>query len=171
MNGSRPAAFLDRDGVLNVDDGYVFRPEAMRFVAGAPAAVRRLNESGRLVVVVTNQSGVARGYFSEAQMDAFHDHLRAELAAHGAHLDAIYACPFHPDAVVPQYRADHPDRKPKPGMILRAIADLDIDPAGSFLIGDKDSDIEAATRAGIRGHKFAGPDLAIFVDRLLNPSG
>jgi D-glycero-D-manno-heptose 1,7-bisphosphate phosphatase len=163
----RPAAFLDRDGVLNFDDGYVFRPEALRLVPGAAAAVRRLNAAGYLTVVVTNQSGVARGYFTEADMDAFHAHLVAALARDGARLDAIYSCPYHPEGIVERYRADHPDRKPGPGMILRAIADLDIDTDRSFLIGDRSSDIEAARRAGIPGHLFGTDDLAVFVDRIL----
>lgn len=171
MSGSHPlvpAAFLDRDGVLNIDDGYVFRPEDLRLVEGAAAAVRRLNEAGLRVIVVTNQSGVARGYFSEAEMHGFNAHLAATLAKAGARLDAIYACPYHPEGVVPRYRLDHPDRKPRPGMILRAMAEHAIDPARSFLIGDKESDIEAARQAGIPGHRFAGGNLAAFVEPLLS---
>lgn len=168
---SQPAAFLDRDGVINVDDGYVHRIEALRFIAGAPAAIRRLNEAGFAVVVVTNQSGVARGYYSEAEMDTFHDQLRARLAEHGARLDAIYTCPFHPDAIVPAYRQDHPDRKPNPGMILRALADLPIDRTGSFLIGDRDTDMMAASAAGIPGHLFEGGDLDEFVAGVLRAAG
>lgn len=163
----RPAAFLDRDGVINVDDGYVVRPEALRFVHGAPAAIRRLNEAGYLVVVVTNQSGVARGYFTEADVGRFHAHLRERLAEAGARIDAIYFAPHHPDAAVAAYRADHPDRKPRPGMILRAFADLPIKPASSFLIGDKASDMEAAAAAGIPGHLFEGGDLDAFVAGVL----
>jgi D-glycero-D-manno-heptose 1,7-bisphosphate phosphatase len=165
----RPAAFLDRDGVLNVDHGFVWRPEALELVAGAPQAVRRLNEAGYLVVVVTNQSGVARGLFDEAAMDRFHEHLRTRLACQGARLDAIYACPFHPEGVVDRYRQDHPDRKPRPGMLLRALAEHPIDPARSFLIGDAARDVEAARAAGLPGHLFAGGDLDAFVAALLAP--
>lgn len=163
----RPAAFLDRDGVLNEDDGFVFRPEALRFVAGAPEAVRRLNAAGYLVVVVTNQSGVARGLFDEEAMDRFHDHLRAEFGRQNARLDAIYACPYHPEGTIERYRADHPDRKPRPGMILRALADLPIDRNRSFLVGDKPTDIAAAASAGIPGHLFPGGDLDAFVAAVL----
>lgn len=164
----RPAAFLDRDGVLNFDDDYVFRPEALRLIEGAADAVGRLNRAGFLTVVVTNQSGVARGYFTEEEMHAFNAHLAATLSAAGGRLDAVYACPYHPDAVIPRYRADHPDRKPRPGMILRAIAEHGIDPASSFLIGDKESDMEAARRAGIAGHLFTGGNLDDFIERLLD---
>lgn len=164
----RPAAFLDRDGVLNFDDDYVFRPEAMRLIEGAAAAVGRLNRAGFLTVVVTNQSGVARGYFNEEEMHAFNAHLAATLAAAGGRIDAVYACPYHPDAVIPRYRVDHPDRKPRPGMILRAIAEHGIDPSASFLIGDKESDMEAARRAGVAGHLFPGGNLEDFVERLLD---
>ncbi len=166
--GLRPAAFLDRDGVINVDLDFVHRPEDLEFVEGAPHAIRRLNEAGVLVVVVTNQSGVARGLFDEAAMDRFHDHLRAELAAHGAWLDAIYACPYHPEAAVERYRRDHPDRKPAPGMLLRAMADLAIDRDRSFLIGDKPRDVQAAQAAGVRGYLFeGGGPIDAFLGRVL----
>ena len=163
----RPVAFLDRDGVINVDHGYVVKPEALDFIAGAPAAIRRLNSAGYLVVIVTNQSGVARGYFTEDDVAKFHAHLRERLAADGAHIDAIYTAPHHPEAVVAAYRADHPDRKPRPGMILRAFADLAARREGSFLIGDRDSDIAAAEAAGIPGHLFDGGDLDGFVAGVL----
>ncbi|MBZ9938201.1 HAD family hydrolase [Mesorhizobium sp. BR1-1-16] len=166
MSG-RKAAFLDRDGVINVDHGYVVDPAALDFIEGAEAAIRRLNEGGYVVVVVTNQSGVARGYFTEVDVGRFHDHLRERLAAAGARIDAIYTAPHHPDATVPAYRADHPDRKPRPGMILRAFADLDIARDGSFLVGDKKSDIAAAEAAGIPGHLFTGGDLDVFMAGVL----
>lgn len=163
----RPAAFLDRDGVINIDHGYVVRPEDLAFVSGAPAAIRRLNEAGYCVVVVTNQSGVARGYFTEADVARFHDHMRAELAKHGARIDAIYTAPHHPDATVAAYRADHPDRKPRPGMLLKAFAELPIKKEGSFLVGDKPSDIAAAKAAGIPGHLFESGDLDAFIAAVL----
>lgn len=163
----RPAAFLDRDGVINIDHGYVVRPEDLAFVSGAPAAIRRLNEAGYCVVVVTNQSGVARGYFTEDDVARFHDHMRAELAKHGARIDAIYTAPHHPDATVAAYRADHPDRKPRPGMLLKAFAELPIEKEGSFLVGDKPSDIEAAKAAGIPGHLFESGDLDAFIGGVL----
>ena len=161
---SRPAAFLDRDGVLNVDHNYVHRPEDLEWVPGARRAVARLNEQGFLVIVVTNQSGVGRGYYTEADVDRFHARLQADLAEDGAHIDAFYICPFHRDATVERYRhPDHPDRKPNPGMILRAAADWNVDLAGSFRVGDKNSDIEAARAAGVPGWLFEGGDLDAFI--------
>ena len=168
IDAKRPAAFLDRDGVLNVDLGYVHRTEDLEWIAGAPQAVRRLNDAGFLVVVVTNQSGIGRGYYDEASMDSVHDALRAHLAVADARIDAIYACPFHPEAIVERFRhPDHPDRKPNPGLLLRAMQDFAIDPDRSFMIGDKDSDMEAARRAGVTGHMFKGGDLDAFVQALL----
>jgi D-glycero-D-manno-heptose 1,7-bisphosphate phosphatase len=165
---SRPAVFFDRDGVLIVDSGYPHRPEHLVFLKGAAAAVRRVNEAGLAAVLVTNQSGVARGLFTEEQMHAFHDLLAEALAAEGARLDAVYACPYLPDAAVEAYsHPDHPDRKPNPGMLLRAIADLDLDPARSVMIGDKPSDVEAARRAGVKGVLFEGGDLDAFVRGVL----
>jgi D-glycero-D-manno-heptose 1,7-bisphosphate phosphatase len=164
----RPAAFLDRDGVINVDHGYVHRVEDLVWIAGAPEAIRRLNEAGYLVIVVTNQSGIGRGYYDEAAMEAVHAALRARLAAAGATVDAIYACPYHPQARVERFRhPDHPDRKPNPGLLLRAMREFAIDRERSFMIGDKDSDMEAARRAGVAGHLFEGGDLDAFVRTLL----
>jgi D-glycero-D-manno-heptose 1,7-bisphosphate phosphatase len=163
------AAFLDRDGVLIVDSGYPHRREHLKFIEGAGAAVRRLHAAGFRVVVATNQSGVARGFFTEVEMEAFHQLMIEALREEGAEIDAIYACPHHPDAVVEAYRhPDHPDRKPNPGMLLRAMADLAIDPSESILIGDKPSDLEAAGRAGVRGYLFEGGDLEGFVAELLS---
>jgi D-glycero-D-manno-heptose 1,7-bisphosphate phosphatase len=161
------AAFLDRDGVLIVDSGYPHRPEDLVFIEGAAAGVRRLKRAGFRVVVVTNQSGVARGLFSLAEMEAFNTLMRDTLAAEGAEIDAIYACPYLLDAAVAEFsHPDHPDRKPNPGMVLRAIADLDLDPARSVLIGDKESDMEAARRAGVSGARFHGGDFDAFVAML-----
>jgi D-glycero-D-manno-heptose 1,7-bisphosphate phosphatase len=161
---TRPGVILDRDGVLNVDHGYVGEVERLEWVAGARRAVRRLNESGIAVVVVTNQSGVARGYFDLSAVERLHEAMRADLAAEGAWLDAIYVCPFLPEAAVAAYaHPDHPDRKPNPGMILKALADLDLDPTRTVVIGDKPSDLEAARRAGVAGALFPGGDLDAFV--------
>ena len=166
--GSVPAVFLDRDGVLIEDTGYPHLESHLTLIPGADGAVRRLNALGYLVVVVTNQSGVARGLFSEAQMHAFNDLIVRRLAAKGARIGAVYACPFHKEARDERYfHADHPDRKPNPGMITRAIADHGIDPARSFLIGDRPTDLEAARRAGLPGFLFEGVDLDEFVHDLL----
>ena len=168
MTPGVPAVFLDRDGVLIEDSGYPHLEEHLRFTPGACEAVRRLNQLGYLCVVVTNQSGVARGLFTEAQMKAFNTLLMRRMAGQQAVIGAVYACPFHADALDERYRhPDHPDRKPNPGMILRAIADHHIDPARSFLIGDQPSDLEAARRAGVPGFRFEGGDLDHFVKDLL----
>ena len=168
MSGAHPAVFLDRDGVLIEDSGYPHLEEHLRPMPGAAAAVRRLNAAGYAVVIVTNQSGVARGLFTEAQMHAFNDLLVRRLAAQGARVLAVYACPFHHEARIAAYfHADHPDRKPNPGMILRAIEDHGLDPARSFLIGDQPTDLEAARRAGVKAFLFEGGDLDEFVRDLL----
>ena len=165
---ARPAAFLDRDGVLNVDLGYVHRVEDLEWIVGAPEAVRRLNQAGYLVIVVTNQSGIGRGYYDEASMHAIHDALDAHLATAGAHIDAVYFAPHHEDAADERYRhPDHPDRKPNPGMLLRAMQDFVIDRDRSFLVGDKDSDLEAARRAGVKGYLFEGGDLDALVRKII----
>jgi D-glycero-D-manno-heptose 1,7-bisphosphate phosphatase len=150
----RPAAFLDRDGVLNVDHGYVYLPERLEWIAGAPEAVRLLNEAGYTVIVVTNQSGIARGYFDEAAVHTFNAHLQTGLAAHGAHVDAFYYCPHHPKGTVKDFAIDCLCRKPGTGMLEQAAADWPIDRAKSFMIGDRDGDVGAATAFGIRGIKF-----------------
>ncbi|THD74493.1 MAG: HAD family hydrolase [Phenylobacterium sp.] len=166
MPGSppRPALFLDRDGVLNEDRGFVSRWEDFAWIEGAREAVAAFNAAGWLVIVVTNQSGVGRGYYSEADMHALHERMVRDLAAAHAHIDAFYFAPHHPEAPVESYRhPDPPDRKPNPGMILRALADWPIDRERSVLVGDKPSDIEAAARAGIRGLRFKGGDLKRFL--------
>jgi len=154
MTAARGAAFLDRDGVLNVDHGYVHRPESLALVPGAAEAVRLLNEAGRLVIVVTNQSGVARGLYGEDDVNRFNDELARRLAADGGRIDAFYHCPHHPEGTVARYAVRCDCRKPKPGLLQQAARDFVIDRAESFLIGDRDSDLEAATAFGIRGIRF-----------------
>lgn len=163
----RPAVFLDRDGVLNIDRGYVHRLEDFRWVEGAREAVRYFNERGHLVFVVTNQSGIGRGYYEEEAVHALHAHMEQELAAIGARLDDWRYCPFHPEATVDRYREAHSWRKPEPGMLLDLMAHWPVDRERSFLIGDKASDIAAAEAAGIAGHLFAGGDLLAFARALV----
>jgi histidinol-phosphate phosphatase family protein len=165
----RPAAFLDRDGVLIEDTGYPHDPAAVRWIAGAPEAVARLNRDGFFVFVVTNQSGVARGLYPEAEVHALHRWMAARLAEAGARVDAFEHCPHHPEAPLPAFRRDCRRRKPAPGMIEDLLRGWPVERAGSFLVGDKPSDLTAASAAGLPGHLFPGGDLAAFLDRVLAP--
>ncbi|HEV7159485.1 MAG TPA: HAD family hydrolase [Caulobacteraceae bacterium] len=163
----RAGVILDRDGVLNIDHGYVGDGARFEWIAGARRAVRRLNDAGLVVIVATNQSGVARGLFDLAAVDAVHARMRADLAAEGARIDAFYVCPFLAAAPITAFaHPDHPDRKPNPGMILKAMADFALDPARTLMIGDSARDLEAARRAGIAGVLFSGGDLDAFVAAL-----
>ncbi|WP_398468348.1 D-glycero-alpha-D-manno-heptose-1,7-bisphosphate 7-phosphatase [Tardiphaga sp.] len=163
----KPAAILDRDGVLNYDDNYVGHPEKIRWMPNAAKAVKRLNDAGYHVFVFTNQSGVARGYFTEAELNALLDWMRSELARDGAVIDDVRYCPHHPSGTVEGYLEDHPWRKPKPGMILDLMQHWPVIAKGSFVIGDRDSDIEAAKAAHLPGFLFAGGDLDAFVAEIL----
>jgi D,D-heptose 1,7-bisphosphate phosphatase len=164
----RSAVFLDRDGVLNRDSGYSHQPDELEWMPGAREAVRQINESGRLAVVVTNQAGIARGLYDEDQMHAFHARMSEELAEVGAHFDAIYFCPYHENGQVERYRVpNHPDRKPNPGMLLRAMADMKIRREGSFLIGDRQSDLDAAKAANVGSILYDGQDLSVQVKEAL----
>ncbi|HET9714930.1 MAG TPA: HAD family hydrolase [Pseudolabrys sp.] len=150
----RPAAFLDRDGVLNVDHGYAHRAEQLQWIQGAQESVRLLNQFGYYVLVISNQSGVARGYFDETAVKSFHARMQRELAQHGARVDAFYYCPHHPDAVVKSLAVRCRCRKPGVGMLEQAAREWPLDIARSFLIGDKDDDMAAAAAFNIRGIRF-----------------
>jgi D-glycero-D-manno-heptose 1,7-bisphosphate phosphatase len=159
----KPAAFLDRDGVVNYDDGFMGTQHQIRWIPNAAKAIRRLNEAGYLVFFFTNQSGVAHGHFTEDELRILHDWMRAELAAEGAVIDDIRYCPHHPRGSVTGYLEDHHWRKPSPGMIHDLIKHWPVRHDGSFVIGDRATDIEAAQATGLPGFLFAGGDLDAFV--------
>lgn len=144
-----PAVFLDRDGTISAEVGYLDDPARLELIPGSAEAIRACNGSGLLVVVVTNQSGVARGYFTEETVRATHARLTELLAAQGARVDGFYFCPHHPGKGEPPYRLECECRKPRPGMINAACRDLPIDPARSYMVGDKWSDYEFGSRNGL----------------------
>ncbi len=159
----RGAVIFDRDGVLNLDVDYGYRPDQIVWMDDAAAAVRAVNAAGLFAFVATNQSGVGRGYFTAADVEALHVWMNARLAEAGARIDAFVYSPYHPEAVIERYRADHPSRKPGPGMILDLLARFPVDPARTVMIGDRDTDLAAARAAGVEGLKFAGGSLLEFV--------
>jgi D-glycero-D-manno-heptose 1,7-bisphosphate phosphatase len=145
----RPAAFVDRDGVINEERDYVWRVEDFHLLPGAVAGLRQLQAAGFALVVVTNQAGIGRGFYTEADFQALSAHMRHRLAAEGVVLDGVYRCPHHPTAGLGDYRRACECRKPRPGLLLQAAADLGLDPARSVLVGDKLSDIQAGRAAGL----------------------
>ncbi len=168
----RRALFLDRDGVINVDHGHVGTREKFEWMPGARAAIRAATEAGWHVFVVTNQSGIARGLYSEADMHALHAWMGEEIRRAGGTLDDLRFCPFHPEAVLEAYRDPaHPWRKPAPGMLLDLIRAWQIDPALAVLVGDQDSDLAAAAAAGVAARKFTGGNLLDAIGPLLQQSG
>jgi len=146
----RPAVFLDRDGTIVREVEYLRSPQELRLLPRAGEAIRRLNEAGFAVIVVTNQSGIARGLLTEDDLEEIHTVLRRRLARRGARLEAIYWCPHHPEAPLLEYRRRCRCRKPSPGMLLRAGRELDLDLAQCYAIGDGERDVEAGQRAGCR---------------------
>jgi D-glycero-D-manno-heptose 1,7-bisphosphate phosphatase len=144
----RPAVFIDRDGTLTEEVGYVNHPSRLRLLPRSAEAVRRLNGAGIAAVVATNQAGIARGYFSEDVMHAVHERLVGELKDAGAHLDGLYVCPHHPSEGAPPFRTDCDCRKPKPGLLVRAARELDLDLSDSAMVGDKASDLLVAPAVG-----------------------
>lgn len=150
ITGMERALLLDRDGTLTERYHYPSRPEHLALYEGVGPRLAALQRSGLRLVVVTNQSGIARGYFTEDDLRHMHDYLGARLAAFGARLDAVYHCPHHPDGVIPHLARRCDCRKPQPGMLLRAAADLNLDLARSWFLGDILDDVEAGNRAGCR---------------------
>ena len=166
----RPAAFLDRDGIINHDTGYVWQRENYKWMEGADRAIKRLNDLGYYVFVVTNQAGVARGLYSAADVEHLHAYINQTLRRGSAHVDQFYYCPHHPDFGDEQYRQDCNCRKPHPGMLLRAMEEWPIDLSRSFMIGDKDSDMEAAEAADIPVKRlFLGGDIEAAISEIAPP--
>ena len=161
------AVFFDRDGVINVDSGYTYLPENFVWVEGAKEAIKYLNYKGYLVLVVTNQSGVARGYYTEADVSNLHNWMNQELKRCEAHIDAFYYCPHHPEGTVEQYRTACNCRKPEPGMLLQGIRDWQVDIVSSFMIGDSPRDLEAAKKANLKGYLFNEANLYNFVKKII----
>lgn len=147
----RPALFLDRDGVLVEETGYLHRAEEARLIPGATAAVAAAARAGLPVVLITNQAGIGRGYYGWAEFQAVQEKIVADLAAGGGAFDLVLACPFHAAGQPPYRHPDHPCRKPRPGMILRAAEMLGLDLAGSWVVGDRAIDLEAGRAAGLAG--------------------
>ncbi len=166
----RPAVFFDRDGVLNIDKAYVHKIEDFEWVAGAREAIKLCNDLGYLTFVVTNQAGVARGYYRVEAIEMLHDWMNRDLAEIGAHIDEFQYCPYHEEGVVPEWRQSSDRRKPAPGMILDCLKGWPVRKESSFLIGDKPHDLQAADAAGISGWLFPGGNLLSFI-RLLLPAG
>lgn len=167
MNSLRPAVFFDRDGVLNRDINYAFRPDQIVWVDGAFAAVRRLTRLGYHIFVVTNQAGVARGLYGEEDVRSLHRWMADRFSAEGGRIDDFRYCPHHPDGVVATYTRMCNWRKPEAGMLLDLMKHWQVSKGGSFLIGDKQTDLDAANAAGIEGHLFDGGDLDQFVAQIL----
>lgn len=146
----KPALFLDRDGVINHDFGYVHQQSNFKFITGIFELVRTANELGLLCIIVTNQAGIGRGYYTENDFLNLTEWMLAEFEKNGARVDAVYHCPFHPTEGLGNYKKFSLDRKPGPGMLLRAALDFDINLSASTMIGDKLSDMQAARSAGVK---------------------
>ena len=146
---SKPAVFLDRDGVINVDRGYVHKRDEFEYIDGVFDAVKKCKDMGYLLVLVTNQSGIARGMFTEEQFETLTEWMDWNFAENDIDFDGIYYCPHHPEATVEQYKEECDCRKPSPGMFMSAQSFLDIDMENSVMIGDKKEDMMAAQAAGV----------------------
>jgi D-glycero-D-manno-heptose 1,7-bisphosphate phosphatase len=163
----KPAVFFDRDGVLNIDYGHVHRQEDFCWTEGAPEGIKWLNDHGYLVIVVTNQAGIARGLYAEDEFLSFSNWINDRLRSLGAHIDATYYCPHHPHEGNGSYRRRCLCRKPESGLLQKAIQEWNIDVENSILIGDKQSDLIAAQKVGIKGFSFPGGNLDNFIKSCL----
>ena len=161
------AAFFDRDGVLNVDKSYLYKIEDLEWIDGAKEALAYLTQQGYTVFVVTNQSGIARGYYTVDDMNKLHEFMAQQVAAAGGKIEKFYYCPHLPEGKIAEYAVECDCRKPNPGLILRAFEEYDIDKDAAFLIGDKPRDVESAEAAGIKGYLFSGGNLLNFVKEIV----
>jgi len=146
----RRCLFLDRDGVVNEELGYLHRREDVRFVPGIFALCRRAKSLGYAIVIVTNQAGIGRGFYTEQDFQTLTEWMRQEFARESAEIDAVYHCPYHPEHGIGAYKRDHEDRKPGTGMLRRAAAEFGVSLADSVMVGDRCTDIAAANSAGLR---------------------
>ncbi|MCH4179115.1 MAG: HAD family hydrolase [Megasphaera sp.] len=163
----RKAAFFDRDGVLNVDKGYVGHWRDFQWIPGAKEALADLTAQGYAIIVITNQSGVARGYYTEQDVRDVHQHMCADAQQTGGLITAVYYCPYLEGAAVARYDRKSDWRKPAPGMILQAVKEHDIDISQSFMIGDMPRDVECGRNAGMDGYQFRGGRLDTFIHQIL----
>jgi D-glycero-D-manno-heptose 1,7-bisphosphate phosphatase len=147
----RPALFLDRDGAVIEEVNYLHRPQDLRLIPGAAELIRRANEAGIAAVIITNQAGIGRHYYGWEHFAEVQERLLEELAGHSARIDAVYACPYHDEAMGPYHHPDHPARKPNPGMMLMARDSLGVSLARSWIVGDRAIDVRAGRNAGLRG--------------------
>ena len=161
------AAFFDRDGVLNVDKSYLYKIEDLEWIDGAKEALAYLTQHGYTIFVVTNQSGIARGYYTVDDMNKLHEFMAQQVAAAGGKIEKIYYCPHLPEGKIAEYAVECDCRKPKPGLILHAFEEYDIDKDAAFLIGDKPRDVESAEAAGIKGYLFSSGNLLNFVKEIV----
>ena len=152
------AAFLDRDGVINIDHAYVHKPEDFQFIDGVFEACRKLQAMGYLLIVATNQSGIGRGYYTEKDFADLCDWMKAEFKREGVDIADIFFCPHHPEKALGAYRLDCDCRKPKPGMLLAAQKKWNIDMKASLMVGDKAADMQAALAAGVAVRILVGKD-------------
>ena len=171
MTGARAGLILDRDGVINIDKAYVYRQEDFEWVDGAIDTIKWLRSIGYHVFIVTNQSGIAKAYYTEEDMHKLHNWMLAEMKIAGAHIDQIYYCPYHAEGTIEKYRLDSDLRKPKPGMLLKAFEEWPIIKDGSFMIGDNPTDVAAAEAAGIKGYLFKDKNLLTFTKNLVKEMG
>lgn len=167
MSMKAKAVFFDRDGVLNVDVSYLYKIEDLRWVDGAREALGYLTERGYKIFVVTNQSGIARGYYTIEEMNKLHEHMQTEIAKYGGKVEKIYFCPHHKEGKLAEFAIDCDCRKPKPGMLNKAFAEYELDKEACFLIGDSPRDVEAAEAAGIKGYLFKEGNLLDFVKNIV----